>query len=186
MTSSARRAQPRQVGRRGLTVLEALLALGLTALLVSTTAGIVAQTAGVRGGLGRRTAALDAARTALWILRDDLALHRPGTLRVERQGAGAPEISFERDEPEPLRVTYRLARGRLQRETRHRLRVAPRPRRTTVTDAVRLLDVAILGETGWTDTWTAPTPPRAVTLTLDRTGAPRLTVTVAPLLGGNA
>jgi type II secretory pathway component PulJ len=186
MTPRRHEADRSRPGCAGLTLLEALLALALTVLLVSTTAGIVAQTATVRGGLERRATALDAARSALWILRDDLAVHRPGTLRVERTPAGDPEISFERDEPEPIRVAYRVERGLLLRQTRHRLHVAAHPRRTTVTDAVRLLDVAMLGSDGWTETWTAAAPPRAVTLTLDRMGAPRLTVTVVPLLGGSA
>lgn len=171
----------------GFTLLEALLALSAGALVASLTAGMIAQTADVRDELARRGRLLRDARAALWILRDELATHRPGTLRIERRSANAaPVLAFERDAPDPERVIYRLADGRLERSVRRRLHGRARPRRDVLTGGVRRFDVVALGDDGWRDAWATPRAPAALTLTLDCLGAPPLTVAVVPVARGPA
>lgn len=177
----------RREGRRGLTLLEVTVALAIGVLVSAVATGIVGRTADVRDEIVRRTGAVAEARTALWVLRDELAGHRPGTLRVARPGgAGSPVVTFERDAPEPQRVTFRVERGRLIRVVRDRFRIAAPARRSILATGVRRLDLALLGHEGWRDAWSLTHPPRAMTLTLDAVGAPRLTVTLVPLVGGAA
>lgn len=174
-------------GRRGLTLLELLVALGIGVLLLSVAAGIIGRTARAREALATRSRAVAAARGALWLLRDDLAAQRPGTLRIERVAPGAaPTVSLEQDLPEPRELVYRLEHGRLVRLVRDRLRTPERWRRSVVVTGVRRLDVVALGNEGWRDAWTAPRPPRVLTITLACAGAPDFTVAVAPLVGGAA
>jgi prepilin-type N-terminal cleavage/methylation domain-containing protein len=184
--SAATRARPAD-GDGGFTLLEVLIALGLAVLLLGVTSGIVGRTAEARDELARRAHLVADARAALWILRDDLAGARPGTLRIERAHAdGPPVISFERDSPTPRRLVYRLDGRRLVRIARDRFRVAGHGRRSVVTAGVRRLDVVALGEDGWQSEWSGTQAPRALTVTLDCAGAPRLTVAVLPLAGGAA
>lgn len=173
--------------RRGLTLLELLVALAIGVLFLSVAGGIVGHTADARDALARRARPVAEARSALWLLRDDLAAHRPGSLRIERPAPGAaPVVSLERDAPEPSRVVYRIERERLVRVVHDRFEVGEPARRSVVTAGVRRLDVVALGPEGWRDVWAAPRAPRALAATLDLEGAPSLTVTVTPLAGGTA
>lgn len=179
------RARPK---RRGFTLLELLVALAAGVLLLSVAGGVVARMADARDALARRAHTLGSARSALWLLRDELAEHRPGTLRIARDGSGdGPVVSFERDAPAPVRIVYEVERGRLVRVERDRAHPGAPGHRSVVTAGVRDFDIeALTDAAGWRRTWETSSRPRALTVALDCAGAPRLAVTVVPLVGGPA
>ena len=172
---------PRQ---RAFTLLEVLLVLAVLLLLVSITGGIVRQVGDVRRTLDERTRRVATARSALWVVQDELAAHTPGSLRIERRTGHDPTVSFEVEAPTPQRIDYGVERGRLVRRVNDRFRTSTRRHRAVVAEQVRRFEVAALGPDGWLETWSSPRAPRALALTIECAGAPRLSMTLTPQVGG--
>jgi general secretion pathway protein J len=155
------------VTARGFTLIETVVALAITAVILTALATAI-------------PAALAARRTATEHLERAATL-RAVLVHLDRELAGALAEGFVVSEPpdavlrfvggpEPgLQLLYRVEQGALVRRTAPRGAAPPAPAGppTALLDGVRACRFAAFDGETWRSTWTTETPPPAVRLTLD-------------------
>jgi prepilin-type N-terminal cleavage/methylation domain-containing protein len=171
---------------RGFTLLETLVALAVSALVLTALYGAVGATATTRVRATERAERGAAERTVLVALAHELeaALASDPTagavspvrfVVVDPPADGPPwsQLRFATDAGDDVRlVGYRVepagAGGRLVRRAASRFSPPddPEPPGTTALDAVRAFRVRAFDGTTWTTSWTAPGLPRAVEIAL--------------------
>jgi type II secretory pathway component PulJ len=180
-------------GRRGLGLLETLVALATAAVLLAALAGVVAGAARVRA---RATAAAERAGTGRTVLlrlgaeltaavaADDPAAPERFVVGGETPGGGA-RLRFAIAGDEPRLVAYAVERGALVRRSASRFAPpdAGEPPPVALVDGVRALGIRCFDGHEWTTTWLRPGLPRAVELSLDLDDGPPLQTTLALPLG---
>jgi general secretion pathway protein J len=180
----------------GFTLLETLVALAVTAVVLSALAGAVGHAIAARE---RATAASDratATRTVLLRMARELEAATPADadartrLVVERvRGAGAARLRFTWLASEPRMVAYGVERAALVRREVSRFAPpdAPAPAGVVVLEQVRDFRVRCFDGAEWSAGWGLPRLPRAVEVALvvddGSGGAEELTTTVAIPLG---
>ena len=166
--------------RRGFTLLETLVALGITALVLAALYGAVGGTAAARARATERAEQSAAARTVLLALAHELegtlAPDAPASpLRfVVADGPSWSELRFATQAPDDVRlVGYRVepaadGSARLVRRAASRFAPAdePEPAGATALDGVRHFRVRAFDGGAWTPAWSAPDLPRAVEISL--------------------
>jgi len=194
------------VSRRGVTLLETLVALALTALVLGTLSRSLAGAARSRATAGAESDRISAARTVLLRLAAEIEAAVPETgIEVEPDAEGVPAPgshlrvtalvrSDARAAPASDRraISYEVdpAAGVLLRRERaapapdH----APQPQPLVVLGGVRRLAVRCFDGTEWRTRWDADTLPRAVELALGvddgAGGVEGLATTITVALGG--
>lgn len=188
--------------RRGVTLLEALVALAATALVLSALWDAVARTAVARERATARAEQMAAARAALLRVAGELAAALPA------EGAAAPErfvvteparggppwtaLRFATGADDPRLVTYRVEPGPgggvLTRRSISRFAppAAAEPSGLVLVAGVRAFSVRCSDGLGWTTAWTGAGLPRAVEIGLALAEGAPLTTTVTLPSGGGA
>jgi prepilin-type N-terminal cleavage/methylation domain-containing protein len=174
------------MNRRGLTLLELLVAMAVGMLVLTVSAQAVRQSWQTREHVRAESDHLAAARAAFQLLTRDLEQARPGDLRIERRaGTAAPRLTTGADVPAPVLASYRVYDRTLWRRERLRLAVrADAPEIPLLTGVVDL-DVRCLADGEWQATWDRPTLPEAFHVTLQTDDDVRLETIVVPATRGN-
>ena len=167
---------------RGFTLLETLVALAVSALVLTALYAAVGATATARVRATERAERSAAERTVLVTLAHELeaalapdptaAGVSPLRFVVVAPADGTPwsQLRFATDASDDVRlVAYRVEDGRLVRRTASRFAPPddPEPPGTPALDAVRAFRVRAFDGTTWTTSWSAPGVPRAVEIALD-------------------
>jgi len=172
---------------RGFTLLETLVALAVSALVLTALYGAVAATATTRARAMDRAERVAAQRTVLVALAHELeaalapdptvAAVSPLRFVLVAPAADGPswsELRFATDAADDVRlVGYRVEPdghdARLVRRAASRFAPPddPEPPGATALDAVRAFRVRAFDGAAWTTSWTAPALPRAVDITVD-------------------
>jgi type II secretory pathway component PulJ len=173
---------------RGSTLLETLVALAITALIVSALASAVLRTANARERATRSADRLASERSALFGIT--------AALEAARRADDAPAFAVDppADAASPWsalrllasgptddvrRIGYRVASGVLVRRESARLAPADAtPPEVSLLDGVTLFRVRCFDGTTWTPTWTSAELPQAVEVTLAVDDGDALSATV--------
>jgi len=172
------------MSRRGFTLLEAVVALAIAAVMLTALYGALARAGTAHGRAEQAVDRLAAARTALLRLGDEVeaALPAPEPAAPERFVVRAPQA----DAPpwstlrfatlttadEPRLVAYRVEGAgdgaALVRASASRFAPpdAPEPTGVTLVEGVHVFRVRALDREGWHPAWTTPDLPRAVEIVL--------------------
>ena len=170
---------------RGFTLLEALVALAVTAAVVVVLQRAVADALRARGTLATDVQHRGGVGATLVHLVHELGGAVPGTLRIEPGTAEKTSLlEFAIDEPAPLVVRYRVVAGCLERAVQPRFALGD----GLDAPAVMLPDVAALtvrgrDTAGWHERWEETQPPALVSLDLALTSGER-GGTVVPRVAG--
>jgi prepilin-type N-terminal cleavage/methylation domain-containing protein len=175
-------------GRRGLSLLEMLVALGAAALLLAALAGAVARAAQVRARATATAERIAVARTVLLRLADELVAALPAdgpaaperfVVRVPDAGAPFATLRFATGAGDPRLVAYAVERSQLVRRAASRFappEAAPVP--VTLVEGVRAFRLRCFDGHAWSATWAGGLP-RAVELSLVLEDGEPLATTVA-------
>ena len=159
----------------GFSLLEAMVALALTALVLVTVRGVVNQVADTRDHALAAADRIDHARAALGQIAADLdatvAPDPTAPPRIEvhaaspRQHVG-PTLRIATATADALAETHIVTYAIVTEPTPHLVRRGPFGE-ITVLDPVRSFRVRALGNTEWADEWLDEQPPRAIEIALD-------------------
>jgi len=172
---------------RGSTLLETLVALAITALIVSALASAVLRTAQAREHATRTADRLASERSALLGITTVLEAARRSdqpTFAVDAPADAASPWSALRllasgPSDDVRRLGYRVASGVLVRRELPRLAPADAtPADVPLLDGVTLFRVRCFDGTTWTPTWASPDLPQAVEVTIAVDGGDALGATV--------
>ncbi|HXJ37402.1 MAG TPA: type II secretion system protein [Candidatus Eisenbacteria bacterium] len=156
------------MSRRGFTLVEVVVALGVTALVMAALAGTVTASLHARAAATETLDRTTTARTALLHLERELAAALPEGFSVS---ATPPTLRFTGGAEPGAHLTYFVQDGALARRAEPRFAAPDAPLAPVVALApgVSALDVRVLDGTEWKSVWTGREPPRAarVALTLD-------------------
>jgi prepilin-type N-terminal cleavage/methylation domain-containing protein len=170
---------------RGFTLLEALVALAVTAAVVVVLQRAVADALRARGTLAADVQRRGGLGATLVHLMHELGGAVPGTLRIEPATADEPSLlEFAVDEPAPLVVRYRVVQGHLERAVQPRFALGDGAGEPAVMlPDVTALTVRGLDTAGWHERWEETQPPSLVSLDLELASGERLG-TLVPLVAG--
>jgi prepilin-type N-terminal cleavage/methylation domain-containing protein len=171
--------------RRGFTLLEAVVALAVTAVVLIVLQRATGDAARARTGLAHQIEERGALRAGLVHLVREVGLAQAGTLRLERAATtGSPVLTFAVETPEPAVVRYRLVEGGLERTEQPRFALAPPAAPGTLLLAgVHGLETRVRDGDGWHETWDAPRAPTLLALEFELASGERFGTTV-PLAAG--
>jgi type II secretory pathway pseudopilin PulG len=185
------------VNPRGVTLLETLVALALTALLLGTLSRSLAGAARSRSAAGAESDRISAARTVLLRLAAEIETAVPETgVAVDRElGEDSPRLritTLVRSDPDRRSISYEVDRTMGVLVRRERAAPAPdddpQPEPLAVLGGVRRLAVRCFDGTEWRAQWDADVLPRAVELALGvddgAGGVEELATTITVALGG--
>jgi type II secretory pathway component PulJ len=186
------------VKRRGVTLLETLVALGLTALLLGTLSRSIAGAARSRAAAGTASDRISAARTVLLRLAAEIEAAVPETGIVLEPSAGLRVTAMVRSDPgaspasDRRTITYGVDRAAGVLVRRERAAPArddePPAEPLAVLGGARRFSVRCFGDAEWQTRWDAEVLPRAVELVLGiddgAGGIEELSTTVTVALGG--
>jgi prepilin-type N-terminal cleavage/methylation domain-containing protein len=186
------------VNRRGVTLLETLVALALTALLLGTLSRSLAGAARSRAAAGAESDRISAARTALLRLAAEIEAAVPETGILLEPAAGLRVTAMVRADPgtspasDRRAITYEVDPASAALVRRERAAPArddePPAEPLAVLAGVRHLAVRCFGDGEWRTRWDAEVLPRAVELVLGiddgAGGIEELSTTVTVALGG--
>ena len=172
------------MSRRGMTLLELVVAMAVGLLVVAVSSRAVLQSRDARDRVQVESDRLAAARSALLLLMRELEQSRPGDLRVERAPrAAAPRVHAGIDVPEPLLVSYRVRDETLLRRERLRFAARDDSREIALLGGVRAFDVRCLADGEWHASWDRPALPDAYRVRLELEDDVRLATIVVPVTG---
>lgn len=171
--------------RGGFTLLEAVVALAITAVVLVVLQRATGDAVRARTMLAHRVEERGALRAGLVHLVREVGTAEAGTLRLERVATtGSPVLTFAVEAPAPAVVRYRLVEAGLERTEHPRFALAPPAAPGTLLLAgVRRLDTRVRDRQGWHETWDAPRVPTLLALDFELASGERFGTTV-PLAAG--
>jgi prepilin-type N-terminal cleavage/methylation domain-containing protein len=175
-----------RMSRRGMTLLELVVAMAVGMLVVTVSARALHQSWQAREQVRTEVDRLAAARGAFLLLTRELEQARPGDLRVERRpGLATPRLETGSDVPMPLLVSYQVREQVLRRRERLRFAAHDDTRDVALLGGVREFDVRCLADGEWHASWDRPALPEAFHVTLELTDDVHLDTIIVPVAAGS-
>lgn len=175
-----------RTSRRGMTLLELVVAMAVSMLVVVVAAQALHQSWETRDHVRAESDRLAAVRGVFLLLTRELEQARPGDLRVERPpGALSPRLETGHDVPTPLLISYQVRDQVLRRRERLRFAARDDTRDVALLTGVRAFGVQCLADGEWHASWDRPTLPEAFRVTLELSDDVHLATTIVPVTRGS-